>query len=92
MTHVGKHLRIAAAALAAVMVLAGCDSADDTAIAVGSKDFTENILLGQMLVVALEEQGIPVDDRTILGGTAVNRDALESGDIDVYPEYNGTGW
>lgn len=93
MTQVGKHLRIAAAALAAVMVLAGCDSTDDdAAIAVGSKDFTENILLGQMLVIALEEQGIAVDDRTNLGGTVVNREALLSGDIDVYPEYNGTGW
>lgn len=93
MTQVGKHLRIAAAALAAVMVLAGCDSTDDdAAIAVGSKDFTENILLGQMLVIALEKQGIAVDDRTNLGGTVVNREALLSGDIDVYPEYNGTGW
>lgn len=93
MTQVGKRLRIAAAALAAMMVLAGCDSADDdAAIAVGSKDFTENILLGQMLVIALEEQGIPVVDRTNLGGTVVNREALLSGDIDVYPEYNGTGW
>ncbi len=93
MTQVGKRLRIAAAALAAMMVLAGCDSADDdAAIIVGSKDFTENILLGQMLVIALEEQGIPVVDRTNLGGTVVNREALLSGDIDVYPEYNGTGW
>jgi len=93
MTQVGKRLRIAAAALAAMMVLAGCDSADDdAAITVGSKDFTENILLGQMLVIALEEQGIPVVDRTNLGGTVVNREALLSGDIDVYPEYNGTGW
>ena len=93
MTQVGKRLRIAAAALAAMMVLAGCDSDDnDAAIVVGSKDFTENILLGQMLVIALEEQGIPVVDRTNLGGTVVNREALLSGDIDVYPEYNGTGW
>lgn len=93
MTQVGKHLRIAAAALAALMVLTGCGSSDDdAAIAIGSKDFTENILLGQMLVIALEEQGIAVDDRTNLGGTVVNREALLSGDIDVYPEYNGTGW
>lgn len=58
----------------------------------GSKDFTENILLGQMLVIALEDAGVEVVDRTNLGGTVVNRDALLAGEIDVYPEYNGTGW
>jgi osmoprotectant transport system substrate-binding protein len=62
------------------------------AIVVGSKDFTENILLGQMLVIALEQAGFTVDDRTNLGGTVVNRDALLAGQINVYPEYNGTGW
>jgi osmoprotectant transport system substrate-binding protein len=61
-------------------------------IVVGSKDFTENILLGQMLVIALEEAGFDVEDRTNLGGTVVNRDALLADQINVYPEYNGTGW
>lgn len=65
---------------------------DSPTIVVGSKDFTENILLGQMLVIALEEAGFDVDDRTNLGGTVVNRDALLAGQINVYPEYNGTGW
>ncbi len=59
---------------------------------VGSKDFTENILLGKMLAIALEDAGASVDDKTNLGGTSVNREALLSGDIDVYPDYNGTGW
>ncbi len=66
--------------------------ADAPTIVVGSKDFTENILLGQMLVIALEEAGIDVEDRTNLGGTVVNRDALLADQINVYPEYNGTGW
>lgn len=61
-------------------------------ITVGSKDFTENILLGEMLVQALQHDGATVKDQTNLGGTSVNRKALLSGDIDVYPEYNGTGW
>jgi len=63
-----------------------------TSITVGSKDFTENILLGKMLVQALKYEGANVADQTNLGGTSVNRKALESGDIGVYPEYNGTGW
>jgi osmoprotectant transport system substrate-binding protein len=66
--------------------------ADAPTVVVGSKDFTENILLGQMLVIALEEAGFDVEDRTNLGGTVVNRDALLAGQIGVYPEYNGTGW
>ena len=63
-----------------------------TSITVGSKNFTEKILLGEMLVQALEREGANVADQTNLGGTSVNRKALVSGDIDVYPDYNGTGW
>ncbi|MGA8845827.1 MAG: glycine betaine ABC transporter substrate-binding protein [Nocardioides sp.] len=73
------------------MTLTACGGSDD-AVTVGSKDFTENILLGEMLLQALEGEGIEVEDKIDLGGTEVNRGALTSGDIDVYPEYNGTGW
>jgi len=65
---------------------------DGVSLTVGSKNFTENILLGEMLVQALEHEGATVKDQTNLGGTSVNRKALLSGDIDVYPDYNGTGW
>ncbi|MDY7105115.1 MAG: glycine betaine ABC transporter substrate-binding protein [Actinomycetota bacterium] len=61
-------------------------------IAVGSKDFTEQLVLGQLMVAAFEATGADVTDRVNLGGTAVAREALLSGDIDVYAEYNGTGW
>lgn len=61
-------------------------------ITVGSKDFTEQLVLGQMLVQAYEAAGANVTDRVDLGGTEVNRTALLSGEINVYPEYNGTGW
>ena len=59
---------------------------------VGSKDFTEQLVLGEMIVQTLEASGAEVDNQTNLGGTVVNRDALLSGDIDMYWEYNGTGW
>jgi osmoprotectant transport system substrate-binding protein len=100
MTQVKRTVRIAALSLAVGLTLAACGS-DDTGttdagngptVVVGSKDFTENILLGQMLVIALQEAGYDVEDRTNLGGTVVNRDALIAGQINVYPEYNGTGW
>ena len=60
--------------------------------AVGSKDFTEQIILGEILVQALEAAGAEVDNQVNLGGTVQNRDALLAGDIDMYWEYNGTGW
>ncbi|GAB2778769.1 glycine betaine ABC transporter substrate-binding protein [Nocardioides salsibiostraticola] len=68
------------------------DALDGVSIAVGSKDFTENKILGEMWAQALESKGADVDNKINLGGTEVNRDALLSGDINTYPEYNGTGW
>jgi osmoprotectant transport system substrate-binding protein len=65
---------------------------DGVSVTVGSKNFTENILLGEMLAQALAAQGADVTNQVNLGGTSVNRDALLAGDIDVYPDYNGTGW
>ena len=59
---------------------------------VASKGFTEQIILGKIMVQLLKDRGIPVKDRTSLGGTNVNREALEQGQIDVYMEYTGTAW
>lgn len=61
-------------------------------INVGSKDFTEQIVLGEILVQALEAKGANVTNSTNLGGTSVNREALLANEIDTYWEYNGTGW
>lgn len=61
-------------------------------ITVGSKDFDEQLILGQIMVQAFEAEGANVTDRVDLGGTQVARSALLSGEIDVYMEYNGTGW
>jgi osmoprotectant transport system substrate-binding protein len=61
-------------------------------ITVGAKDFDEQLILGEMMVAAFEEAGAEVDNKVDLGGTNIARAALESGDIDIYMEYNGTGW
>jgi osmoprotectant transport system substrate-binding protein len=61
-------------------------------VSVGSKDFDEQLILGEMMVIAFEEAGAAVDNKVDLGGTNIARAALESGDIDIYMEYNGTGW
>jgi osmoprotectant transport system permease protein len=59
-------------------------------VVVGSKDFTESIVLAELYAQALEAQGHPVERRFGLGATAVADAALRRGDIDVYPEYTGT--
>jgi osmoprotectant transport system substrate-binding protein len=65
--------------------------AQETTIKVGSKDFTEEFILGQMYGLLLENAGFGFEDRTNLGGTGVAHEALVNGDIDLYPEYIGTG-
>jgi osmoprotectant transport system substrate-binding protein len=67
-------------------------SLDGIDIAVGSKDFTEQLVLGQIMVTVFEALGANVTDRVDLGGTNVARQALLSGEIDTYMEYNGTGY
>jgi osmoprotectant transport system substrate-binding protein len=72
------------------IVLTGCSSADK--IVIGSKDFSENILLGEMFAQLVEAKtDIKVDRKLNLGGTFVCFEAIKNGDIDIYPEYTGTG-
>ncbi len=61
-------------------------------LAVGSKDFTEQEILGQISLQALEAAGAEVIDETGLGGTEDVRQALITGEVDLYWEYTGTGW
>lgn len=61
-------------------------------ITVGSKEFTEQLILGAISVYALENAGFEVVDETNLAGTQVARTALETGEIDTYWEYTGTAW
>jgi len=61
-------------------------------IVVGSKIDTEGALLGNMIVVFLRAKGFKVVDRAQTGTTKVVREALISGEIDVYPEYTGNGY
>jgi len=59
---------------------------------VGSKEFTEQLILGQITIQVLEDAGADVSDETGLVGSNTVRAALISGDIDLYWEYTGTGW
>lgn len=61
-------------------------------IVVGSKDFTEQQILGAITIEVLQATGANVEDRTGLGSTAATREALVAGATDMYWEYTGTGW
>ncbi|WSF38431.1 glycine betaine ABC transporter substrate-binding protein [Streptomyces sp. NBC_01356] len=93
-----------ASAAATVLLASGCggdtqaatgsagDELDGATLTVGSKDFTENIVLGQITMKVLQAHGAEVEDKTNIKGSVTTRQALTSGDIDLYWEYTGTGW
>ena len=64
----------------------------DAQFAVGSEDFTEQQVLGQIAIEVLRAADATVIDRTGLGGNEAVRTALEEGEIDLYWEYTATGW
>ncbi|TAK14855.1 MAG: ABC transporter permease subunit [Acidobacteria bacterium] len=59
-------------------------------IVVGSKNFTEQIVLGELVSQMIEAEGLPVSRKLNLGGTFICDQALGAGGIDVYVEYTGT--
>ena len=60
-------------------------------VRVGSKIDTEGKLLGHIMVLALEANGIKTENKVSLGNTKIVRTALLAGEIDLYPEYTGNG-
>jgi osmoprotectant transport system permease protein len=96
--HLQARLRVAVhvsgvVALGALGGVSGCAPTDSSArapIVVASKPFGESRLLAEMFAQALERAGWDVERRLALGATAVLFEGLQSGAIDVYPEYTGT--
>lgn len=75
-----------------LLVLPGPAAAQktDSSLVVGSKKFTENVLLSWMGTHLMRAEGLSVAHREELGGSRFLWEALRRGDIDVYPEYTGT--
>ncbi len=81
-------MRVAATGCLLLTVL-GCSRSRP--LTVGSKNFTEQIVLGEIVAQQLERRlGVKVDRKLDLGGTLLAQQALQNGEIDVYPEYTGT--
>ncbi|HTS61883.1 MAG TPA: glycine betaine ABC transporter substrate-binding protein [Candidatus Acidoferrales bacterium] len=80
------------AGLIAAALIGGCSRRGNQApVAIGSKNFTEQVLLGEIVAQHLERRlHTAVDRRLNLGGTLLAHEALVKGEIDLYPEYTGT--
>jgi osmoprotectant transport system substrate-binding protein len=76
---------------AAVVALCGCQRGS-APVRIGSKNFSEQIVLAEIVAQALEAKGLRVDRKFNLGGTFVCHKALVAGDLDLYPEYTGTAF
>ena len=59
-------------------------------VVIGSKNFTESVVLGEIARLAARDHGVDAQHRRSLGGTRILWRALVEGDIDAYPEYTGT--
>jgi osmoprotectant transport system substrate-binding protein len=98
MTRQSRRLALVAAAVALFVASVGSSanarvaapaSPAATTISLGTKDFTEEFVLGQLYKQALEHKGITVDYHENIGSTEVIQTALRSGKINAYPEYVG---
>jgi len=75
-----------------IVLISSCSHSDDSdnKIKVGSKKFTESVILGEIISQLAAKEGANVEYRKELGGTRVLWNGLLNGNIDIYPEYIGT--
>ncbi len=82
-------MRSSRIALSAALLLCAWQTLAQDALKIGSKRFTESYILGELLLQAASRAG-PAVHKAGLGNTGILYAALETGSIDVYPEYSGT--
>lgn len=88
----GKYLALILVVGLIAGMMAGCGGDKAEKVTVGSKNFTENIVMGEIMAQLIEAKtDIEVDRKLNLGGTLVAWEALKKGDLDLYPDYTGTG-
>jgi osmoprotectant transport system substrate-binding protein len=74
-----------------VALVTACGPSRENRIVVGSKNFTEQLILGEIIAQQIEnETHLPVERRFYLAGTYICHQAILAGRIDIYPEYTGT--
>src|SRR5208283_6068380 len=74
-----------------IVLLTACGPSRENRIVVGSKNFTEQLILGELIAQQIENKThLPVERRFYLAGTYICHQSILAGRIDVYPEYTGT--
>ena len=81
---------IRGAVLALICILGAPLRGDEPEVKVGSKKFTESVVLGEVVKHVVESTGLSAEHRAEIGGTRILWNALLKGEIDIYPEYTGT--
>src|SRR6266852_2960850 len=77
--------------IVALTVLLSCGPPRENRIVIGSKNFTEQLILGELIAQQIENRThLPVERRFYLAGTYICQQAILGGRIDIYPEYTGT--
>ncbi|MGM0520690.1 MAG: glycine betaine ABC transporter substrate-binding protein OsmF [Pseudomonadota bacterium] len=82
---------IIATSVISAAFMASAQAQENGPVVVSSKIDTEGGVLGELILQTLEHEGIPTENRLQLGATSVVRQALKTGEIDLYPEYTGNG-
>jgi len=85
-----KCLRPRALLLVGCLLQAWAATAAAQPVTVGSKSFTESVLLGEVARLSIEEANGPAMHRAAMGGTRILYAAIRRGEIDIYPDYTGT--
>lgn len=89
-----KKIALAVMVLAVPLLVFGCGGSSKTSntVTIGSKNFTENIVVGELMKQVLEAKtDLKVNYKANLGGTLVCWEGLKRGQLDMYPDYTGTG-
>src|SRR6202521_4505606 len=85
------HLARTLVTLAFVALLTACGPRRADIVVIGSKNFTEQLVLGEIMAQQIESKThLPVERRFYLAGTYICQQAILGGRIDIYPEYTGT--
>ena len=93
MKHYAKQITSAILALLLILSLTGCGGSTQSTektVVIGSKDFTENEIVAELYALALEDAGYTVERKMDIASSVIHT-SLVNKEIDIYPEYTGTG-
>lgn len=93
MKRFAKQITSGILALLLILSLAGCGGSSETTgktVVIGSKDFTENEIVAELYALALEDAGYTVERKMDIASSVIHT-SLVNQEIDLYPEYTGTG-